>query len=305
MPIIPLTCPCCGANLTIDSEKDAAICEFCGKPFIVKDAIVQNYITNVTNITADTVNVYSQKDFDVKGGVLEHYNGESVDVVIPDNVVKIGERAFSGLAIRSVTIPDSVTEIGGRAFSGCTNLLSVTIGSGIKTIADEAFDDCSIDRVNYTGDLARWCSISFDGITANPMAAALEFYLDGELLTDVVIPAGVTYIGDCAFAVGSGIKSVAFPDSVTKIGRQAFCGCTGLTSITIPNSVNDIAPDAFASCDKLSSVTCSERLERAFIRTPWWNEKNWRLRGLCRHCGGLFSGVFNKTCSKCGKPKDY
>lgn len=44
MPIIPLTCPSCGANLTVDSFKDAAICEFCGKPYVVKDAIVNNYI---------------------------------------------------------------------------------------------------------------------------------------------------------------------------------------------------------------------------------------------------------------------
>ncbi len=27
--------------------------------------------------------------------------------------------------------------------------------------------------------------------------------------------------------------------------------------------------------------------------------------GLCQYCGGSFNGVFSKTCSKCGKPKDY
>lgn len=28
-------------------------------------------------------------------------------------------------------------------------------------------------------------------------------------------------------------------------------------------------------------------------------------RGVCRHCGGAFKGLFSKTCSNCGNPKDY
>lgn len=30
-----------------------------------------------------------------------------------------------------------------------------------------------------------------------------------------------------------------------------------------------------------------------------------KKRNLCQHCGGTFKGIFNKICSKCGKPKDY
>ena len=44
MPLIPLNCPLCGASLSIDSTKDATICESCGKPFIVKDAIINSYV---------------------------------------------------------------------------------------------------------------------------------------------------------------------------------------------------------------------------------------------------------------------
>ena len=82
MPIIPLTCPNCGGNLKVDSAKDAAICEYCGKPFIVKDAIINNYIKNETIIntdsfTAENINVYSEKEFEIKAGELLKYNGES------------------------------------------------------------------------------------------------------------------------------------------------------------------------------------------------------------------------------------
>lgn len=30
-----------------------------------------------------------------------------------------------------------------------------------------------------------------------------------------------------------------------------------------------------------------------------------KASGLCQHCGGIFKGIFKKTCKECGKPKDY
>ena len=48
MSVIPLECPSCGTGLKIDPEESVAICGSCGKPFVIKDAIVQNYIKIVT-----------------------------------------------------------------------------------------------------------------------------------------------------------------------------------------------------------------------------------------------------------------
>ena len=39
---------------------------------------------------------------------------------------------------------------------------------------------------------------------------------------DVVIPEGVTSIGDCAFSGCSSLTSVVIPDGVTSIGNDAF-----------------------------------------------------------------------------------
>lgn len=48
MAMVPAKCTQCGGQLTVDSEKDAAVCEFCGTPFIVEKAI-NNYNTTVIN----------------------------------------------------------------------------------------------------------------------------------------------------------------------------------------------------------------------------------------------------------------
>lgn len=31
----------------------------------------------------------------------------------------------------------------------------------------------------------------------------------------------------------------------------------------------------------------------------------YRSKGVCQYCGGAFKGLFNKTCTRCGHPKDY
>ncbi|MBP3762213.1 MAG: leucine-rich repeat domain-containing protein [Ruminococcus sp.] len=71
----------------------------------------------------------------------------------------------------------------------------------------------------------------------------------------LIIPDGVTSIGDEAFSYCESLKSVTIPDSVTSIGDLAFLHCTNLTSVTIPDSVTSIGKCAFLECESLESVT--------------------------------------------------
>lgn len=57
MAIIECKCPSCGASIKVDDLDDAAICQYCGRPFIVEKAI-HTYIKNQTN---NTINNYISK----------------------------------------------------------------------------------------------------------------------------------------------------------------------------------------------------------------------------------------------------
>mgnify|MGYP001297216576 CR=1 FL=1 len=77
-------------------------------------------------------------------------------------------------------------------------------------------------------------------------------------LTSVVIPEGVTSIGDCAFWGCRSLTSVVIPEGVTSIGDWAFKYCSSLASVVIPEGVTSIGKDAFSDCSSLTSIVIPE-----------------------------------------------
>ena len=182
-------------------------------------------------------------------------------VTIPDSATSIGSYAFDDCgSLKIVTIGNGVTSIGSYAFYNCESLISVTIGNSVTYIGDYAFNWCdSLARVNIS-DLSSWCNISFSNYYSNPLYCAHNLYLNGELVTELVIPEEITSIGNYAFLCCNSITSVIIPDCVTSIGYQAFNNCQSLISVTLSDGVTSIGGYAFNYCKSLTSVTISDNL---------------------------------------------
>ena len=73
-------------------------------------------------------------------------------------------------------------------------------------------------------------------------------------LEKIVIPNGITEIGESAFEGCSNLTTVELPDSVTEIGYSAFKFCKNLMSIIIPDSVTEIGDSVFSNCKRLTSI---------------------------------------------------
>ena len=149
-------------------------------------------------------------------------------IVLPNNLIKIGDYAFDSNNLTSVTIPNRVTSIGQSAFKS-NKLTSVTIPNSVTSIGESAFLYNKLTSVTIPN---RVTSIGQSAFESNQ-------------LTSVTIPNRVTSIGQSAFESNQ-LTSVTIPNSVTSIGDRAFAS-NQLTSVTIPNSVTSIRSGAFAS----------------------------------------------------------
>ena len=207
-------------------------------------------------------------------------------VNISNGITRIGDCAFDGLGITSITIPDSVTSIGNDAFGDCGNLTDITIPDSVTSIGDYTFYGCksltSITipcSVTSIGDYTFYGCKSLTSITIPCSVTSIGNDAFGfcENLTNITIPDSVTSIGDYTFYGCTSLTSITIPNSVTSIGNYTFYGCTSLTSITIPDSVISIGWCAFYDCASLTSITIPNSITsiglEAFDNTPWYDSK--------------------------------
>jgi len=271
-------------------------------------------------------------------GAYAFWNSGLTELSIPNSVTSIGRFALAGCAslnsctisnsvtsipqsmfqgcssLSTIIIPNSVTRIEEQAFKGCSTLSSITIGTAVTNINGYyTFDGCNSLSVNIL-DLTAWFSISFETSASNPLAKAHHLYLNGNEITNLVIPNSVTNINDFAFYDCDGLMSVTIPNSVTSIGEKSFNSCSGLTSVSIPNSVTTIGNYAFSGCSYLTSVTlgnsitnigehsfdnCS-RLTSLFVNIEdpldvylWLSQRNKVTLYVPRGCKATYEGSTN------------
>ena len=153
--------------------------------------------------------------------------------------------AFMGCPIKTLVIPNSVKTLETAyyqkgAFRDCTQLESVTIGSGLQYISDHSFTNCTALKTVVIGNAVETIG---EGAFSNCSA-----------LTNVQLGNGLITIANYAFENCTALTTITIPDSVQNIGEHAFKGCALLVNFNIGIGVQRIGAYALQDCISLKSV---------------------------------------------------
>ena len=135
-------------------------------------------------------------------------------------LTSIGYQSFYNTAITELDLSGADASIGTYAFYRCNSLETVKL-SGVKTIGQNAFDNC-------------------------------------RKLTSVELSENLTIIESGAFESCVALKNIEIPDSVTTIGDNSFKDCTELETVTIGKGCTSVTASAFTEDFNLVKFNVSE-----------------------------------------------
>lgn len=209
------------------------------------------------------------------------------EIQLSESVSEIGEMAFAGTNLTSVTIPKNVTKIGYSALATYSPaslyydakkcqvnnsfgkyFYEVLIGNNVEKIPSYFLNDCENitqitipKNVKIIGGFAFSFCDNLKTIYYNAEDCETEIASNNTAnvfwtcnsLEDVCVGEGVKRIPDNLFAECRGLKNINIPNTVTEIGDYTFYS-TALKEVIIPNNIAYLGVKSFSFCSNLKTL---------------------------------------------------
>ena len=144
-----------------------------------------------------------------------------LETIVLDTTSYIYSDSFDSSHVKNLTIRNGYV----ADYNGYSELVNLTIGSGVTRIDDDSFKNCP-------------------------------------KLRNVTLNEGLTYIGTYVFSDDNSIQTLTIPNSVTSLSSYICDRCSGLTTINIGNGVTELQEYTFSNLSNLRNVTIGNGLER-------------------------------------------
>ena len=167
-------------------------------------------------------------------GTMAFYNCTALEeVTIQGDLTEIPDYCFyNDKVLKSFTALGKVTRIGAYAFARCSNLTSMKVPEGVKTIDKDCFQSSGLTYVVLPEGLTQLKPLAFEAATK---------------LKEIGVPTTVTALADSVFYGCSALLTAYLPETLQSIGTGTFAGCRSLMEMTIPASVTNIGAKCFYS----------------------------------------------------------
>lgn len=188
---------------------------------------------------------------------------------LPDSITNIERGAFEDCQqLKKVTLPDGLTSIEAEAFAGCSSLEDINLPEGLISIGDEAFCRCyRLKDVKFPESLKVIGRDAFKAsfeVSSTGLPKGL-ISINGDVKPDII--EGQSSSNDPFIMVNGSLigytgseRHVVIPDGVTLIGNGVFQGHAELNSAIVPDSVTYITDNAFSDCPNLQLISLPETM---------------------------------------------
>lgn len=207
--------------------------------------------------------------------------------VLSSNIKVLSSMPFPSLKdvlknIKKIVFEGDTLEIDQWQFCGLKNLEEVVFTKELKylRLGDYAFHDCpKLSKLTFEkeekGQNIFWGEYVFSG-TKLPDCNKGVYHVSNNIFYDkthcysvqnkesdckrLVIPEGITWIGEEAFKNWRALEEVVLPESLKKLEYYSFEGCKNLKKINFPEGLEQICGGAFKDCISLEEIEFGSKL---------------------------------------------
>ena len=198
---------------------------------------------------------------------------QSETYVIWLNSMYYGYKSWNRGIIENVDLTKAGAIIGTGCFCNSKGLNEIIIPDNIRYICNNAFQNCDILKIEFSGKTKKIGDYAFDSCcnltVINGLDKIKEIGVGGFSrigIEELVVPADIETIGMSGFSGNTNLKTLLIQGSDTYLSENVFSGCTNLTEVTIPAdnfyyvSGGQIprgfyCPSTFENCSNIKTIT--------------------------------------------------
>ena len=193
-----------------------------GNPYagLDKSKLLVGAGNEIVELVTDDNGVVSIMDYDTV--TIYGVYGLTGEYLMDSDFYVYKEGALAGNDFTKVTVSDELLTVPGAMFMNCKSLVSVELGDKFTSIGDYAFYGSAIETI---------------AIPAGVTTIGNYAFADCDALNNVVIPAATTTMGRYCFAYSDALSDFTFEEStvVQQLGDHFFFNCVSLTEVVVPS----------------------------------------------------------------------
>ncbi len=113
----------------------------------------------------------------------------------------------------------------------------------------------------YEGELTIPNKVKHDNIIYSIVGVSAKAFSGADKLTGIILPSGISSIGDFAFEGCTSLSKIIFPGNAVKFGQGVFFKCSKIQDISLGSDWKEVDLKMFRWSDSLKVITIPAKLE--------------------------------------------